>query len=248
MADHQTVQDKSFVKDFTFNLLPAPLYDPGTTLLMADNGSGSEVIIEGRFWNFQKPKNDGLTSWEYLIRGRDDERISEYLLRSKVVKVLSGHGCEVKSKPAQQIEQAVQKDATAPPLAESRVEKHGSGNNSNILLEKASKCTNDAVDLFKRAAAHKRSAAELERDEADKIGAQMQDLVQERVQLEQKLADLKAREDVFATKKSELTDRADKLIKEVEGMESWQETGTSQSVAAESSIEDNHAAKRHRSE
>lgn len=247
MASSLFIDPTNFLEVKTSNLRPPALYRLGTTLLISgDDGSESEVTIDGCFWS---PVSYDGPSWKYKFLGRGDDWMPEHLLYPKVVKVLSAGGCVVEPAPAQQTDSIGQKDAV-PPVAESASNREIQGPVGSLdqLLREASQYTNEALDFIKRAAARKRSAAQLERDEADKLGAQMQGLDEERAKLWGKIAAIKAQKDRLVLQRSGLTDRAAELTKEAEDMESLLETRTFRSVAAESSPKFSPAAKRQRSE
>jgi hypothetical protein len=246
LASSRSIDSAKFLEVKTINLRPPPLYSLGTTLLTSGvGGSQSEVTIGGLFWS---PNSYGGPSWKYQFLGRGDDVMPEHLLVNKVIKVLSW-GCVVTPEPAQQTGYAGQNEAT-PPVTKSSVEtqRPGGVSDSNVLLREASQYTNEALDLIKRAAARKRGAAQLERDEADKLGRQMQDLDTERDRLWGRIADIKAQKDGLTSKRSDLNDRAAELTKEAEDMESLLALGALRSVAAESSTVHSHAAKRQRYE
>ncbi|KAK4942287.1 hypothetical protein LTR10_017893 [Elasticomyces elasticus] len=235
----------------------APLHNLGSSLLTSSCGLKSQVIIEDRCW--LSAKYTGGPDWAYKVRGQSDKWMPESVLRPKVQKILSMGDC-VTAKPAQQKEHSTgqtQGEAALQPAAKSSANEDMQGpHGSDVLDEEASQKTDKADILTRTAATHNEPAAKFDRDRADKLKAQMEDLgnerakldeqvngwARERAKLEEKAAILKVQEDVFGRILGELNEKAAKVTGAAEDME------VLRSKEAEESAQPGIAAKRQRLE
>ncbi|KIV85978.1 hypothetical protein PV11_01623 [Exophiala sideris] len=251
------VEGAGFLEEKTAALRLAPLYNLGSILLTSSCGLESQVIIEDRCW--LSAKYTGGPDWAYKVRGQSDKWMPESVLRPKVQKILSMGDC-VTAKPAQQKEPSTGQtqaeaalQAAAPPSGNKDIQ---GPLGSDVLDEEASQKTDKAASLTRTAATHNEPAAKFDRDKADKLNAQMEELgnerakleeqvhgwAMERAKLEEKVAILKVQEDVLGRILGELNEKAAKLTRAAEDME------VLRSSEAEESAQPGIAAKRQRLE
>ncbi|KAI1627284.1 hypothetical protein EDD37DRAFT_646970 [Exophiala viscosa] len=233
------IERAGFQEEKPLALRIAPLYSVGSSLLTSSCGMESTVLIEERCWLSSKYR--GGPDWAYKVRGQPDKWMPEGVLRPK------------EEPPKDQ----THSEATPQPTAESAANEGTQGScGAQIFPEEASQKTDRVGDLIAGADTHKPTAAKFDKDKADKLKVQMDDLgiektdleeqmqgySKERAKLEEKVAILKVQEDVLSQILAALKEKAAKTTEEAEDMEALASTAT------EASTELSHAAKRRRVE